>query len=298
MGSLMAQPAASCSFREPPVNNQPIEHQRHLVMKLASLFFQFTAVLTASLLLSSVAAIGAPAQPITDVGVDVTFDFDGDGERDATYEHQGMPNGGDTSYYTVVFFLRPLSQLRLVQASKQQIDYRIGEQVSAASPAHVNLGGGNSVGLLAYDADSRFGPWIYYDTTVGSKNMFFTNKTEVLVGFRLTSLETGSKHHGWIRFTRPDSHFTSPFAVAGYDWNPLPNEPIGAGQPPVIPVQSAFTSEGQLRLQWPTEVASWVLESSPTLGPDAVWEPVPDVVGTEHLLTPPETDRFYRLRRA
>ena len=152
--------------------------------KFAAGFLGWALCLAAWLMLSTMAAIGAPTHPITDVGVDVTFDFDNDGERDATYEHQGMPNGGDTSYYTVVFFLRPLSQLRLVQASKQQIDYRIGEQVSAASLTHVNSGNGNDVTLLGYDADSRFGPWIYYDITVGSKNMFFTNKTEVLVGFR------------------------------------------------------------------------------------------------------------------
>lgn len=264
----------------------------------AAVLLGWAFCLTAWLLLSSVAAIGAPAQPITDVGVDLTFDFDNDGERDATYEHQGMPNGVDTNYYTVVFFLRPSSQLRLVNASNQQIDFRIGEQVSAISLLHLNSGSGNDITLLGYGAEYMFRQreWIFYDITVGRKNMFFTNKTEVLVGFRLTSLEAGTKHHGWIRFTRPDSQFTTPFAVAGYDWNPLPNEPIGAGQPPVIPVQSAITAEGQLRLQWPAEVASWVLESSPTLGPDAAWEPVPDVVGTEHLLAPPETDRFYRLR--
>ncbi len=238
------------------------------------------------------------SQPVTDTGVDITFDFDSDGERDATYEHQGFNfRPGAEPYYNVNFYLRNTTHCRFVRVSKQRIDFATGNAVSPAAQVYVGPGEGNEVTLLAYDAESRFGQWTFFNTVEGHPDAFFLGKTEVLVGFRLTSLEAGTKHHGWIRFTRPDSHFTTPFTVAGYDWNPLPNEPIGAGQPPVIPVQSAFTSEGQLRLQWPTEVANWMLESSLTLGPDAVWEPVPDVVGTEHLLAPPETDRFYRLIR-
>ena len=264
----------------------------------AAVFLVWVSRLAVWLMLSTMAAIGAPAQPITDVGVDAIFDFDADGTTDATYEHISVnTTQGNEPYYTVGFFLRNTSHLRFIRASTQRIDLRSTDIVSSVNSAYVNPGEDNSVGLLAYDAESMFFQWTFYNTAQGNPHAFFLGKTEVLVGFRLTSLEVGTKHHGWIRFTRPDSHFTTPFAVAGYDWNPLPNEPIGAGQPPVIPVQSAFTSEGQLRLQWPAEVANWVLESSPTLGPDAVWEPLPDVVGTEHLLAPPETDRFYRLRR-
>ena len=265
----------------------------------AAVLLGWAFCLTAWLLLSSVAASAAPGQPITDVGVDVVFDFDGDAETDATYEHiaHNSPQPPREAYYTIAFFLRNTSPLRFVRAAAQRSDFQPDEVISSLNAVYVSPGDDNYVGMLTYDAEQMFGQWTFYDTTIGSKNAFYRNKTEVFVGFRLTSLEVGTKHHGWIRFTRPDSHFTTPFAVAGYDWNPLPNEPIGAGLPPVIPVQSAFTSEGQLRLQWPAEVANWVLESCPTLGPDAVWEPVPDVVGTEHLLAPPDTDRFYRLRR-
>lgn len=268
-------------------------------MKAASSSFQSSVVLAAWLLLSPAAASAAPAQPVTDSGIETAFDFDGDGTTDATYERHGVNiRPGGEPYYRVSFSAKNTAQLRFVRGSAQRIDLTPRQTVSVSNPVHVNVGEGNSVGLLAYDAEWMLQSfWRFYPPNAFVQDLFFTNKTEVLVGFRLTSLEAGTKHHGWIRFTRPDSHFTTPFAVAGYDWNPLPNEPIGAGQPPVIPVQSAFTDEGQLRLQWPAEVANWVLESSPTLGPDAVWEPVPDVVGTEHLIEAPEADRFYRLRR-
>ena len=235
----------------------------------------------------------------------VALDLDGDGESDATYEHNsGNSPQGETPYYSVSFFLRNTGHQRFLWADTKQVDFSAGQTISAANKVYVNPGEGNSVSVVVYDAALLAGwKWNYFDLVkrfpeaLAGGHAFFTNKTEVLIGLRLTSRGLGTTHFGWVRLTRPDTLFITPFEVAGYDWNPLPNEPIGAGLPPVIPVQSAFTDEGQLRLQWPAEVASWVLESSPTLGPDAVWEPVPDVVGTEHLLAPPEANRFYRLRR-
>lgn len=237
------------------------------------------------------------AQPVTDSGVGVALDFDGDTETDAAYEHQSVNiTQGTEPYYRVTFFLRNSPQLRFVRTSKQRIDFLTGNAVSLTSQAYVGPGGGNEVTLLAYDAESRFSQWTFYDTTVGSSDMFFTNKTEVLVGFRMTSLKAGTTHHGWLRFTRPDSHFTTPFAVAGYDWNPLPGEPIAAGLPPVIPLTPQVTAEG-LRLSWPAAVAAWTLEASDQLGPAAQWSPVPGVSGTEVVLAPPATSRFFRLRK-
>jgi hypothetical protein len=154
--------------------------------------------------------------------------------------------------------------------------------------------------LLSYDEAQAFPGafWRYRDNIQLLKNSpktFFTNKTELLIGFRFAA-DTGT-HYGWFHFTRPAARFTNAFTLAASDWNPLPGEPIGAGQPPVIPVVPTVTPEGQLRLAWPAAIASWVLESSETLGPDAVWQPVPDVATNEVLLPLPETSRFYRLRK-
>lgn len=249
--------------------------------------------------------LGLDHPPVTNSAVLVALDFDADGEMDTTYENvSSYEPQGETPYYSVGFFLRNTSHLRFLRGTSQHADFSAGQSVWSGNTIYVSRGEDNYVLLLGYDSALFAGvQWNYFDfvqrnaLSFAGGHAFFTNKTEVLIGFRLASRELGTTHFGWVRLTRPDSLFITPFEVAGYDWNPLPNEPIGAGLPPVIPVQSAFTSEGQLRLKWPAAVANWVLESGPTLGPDAVWEPVPDVVGTEHLLEPPEANRFYRLRR-
>lgn len=250
------------------------------------------------MLISVVTGAVSTAQPITNNAILVVFDFDADGTSDATYEQIGFKSRTNPDYYVCEVFLRNTSTLRFLRGANKRIDFAANQVVSELSPVHVSASGGNYVSLLDYDAQFiNFVEWRFIDLGLAPPENFYTNKTEVLIGFRLTSLDLGTKHHGWLKLNRPDTRITTPFAVAGYDWNPLPDQPIAAGDPPVIPVQSALNEVGQLRLQWPAGVSSWVPESSPTLGPDAVWEPVPDVVGTEVVLALPETNRFFRLRR-
>jgi hypothetical protein len=242
--------------------------------------------------------LGVDRPPATTNAVVVTLDVDGDGEPDATYEHNAanLPLG-DAPYYRVGFFLRNTAHLRFMRAMTKQIDFSAGQSVSAANQVYVSPSGDNYVILLGYDAGLYENiQWNYFDRTKNYSDAFFTNKTEVLIGFRVTSLDLITTHYGWVRLTRTDPLFITPFEVAGYDWNPLPDQPIAAGQPPVIPLGHEITPDG-MRLSWPTQVAGWILESSEVLGPAAVWEPVPEASGTEALLPRPEGTRFYRLRR-
>jgi hypothetical protein len=110
----------------------------------AAVLLGWAFCLTTWLLLSSVAAIGAPAQPITDVGVDVTFDFDGDGNPDCDYEHiaDNAPQPPRDAYYTVSFFLRNTAHVRFVRFSKQRIDFALEDTVSPTSQAYLGPGGG------------------------------------------------------------------------------------------------------------------------------------------------------------
>ncbi len=241
---------------------------------------------------------------VTNSAVLVTLDVDGDGESDATYEHNSAYTPlENTPYYSVSFFLRNTAQLRFLNGAAKQVGFSAGQVVSTTSKVHFDLGNDNYVLLLGYDS-ALFAQvqWNYFDTiqrspdAVAGGHAFFTNKTEVLIGFRLTSLEAGTIHYGWVRLTRPDTLFITPFAIASYDWNPLPNEPIAAGEPPVIPLAHEIKSNG-LRLSWPAQVSGWILESSEQLGPEAEWMPVPEVNATDVLLSPPEGTRFYRLRR-
>jgi hypothetical protein len=234
-----------------------------------------------------------------------TWDTDGDGTEEVRYLGSVVPSPGvDHIYNSVHFSLQTVGGMKLLQPANARIPFQPGETVGSGAATYSNGGGGvnsdNWMGLLSYEEAQEFPGafWRYRDNTKlpgypGAT--FFTNKTELLIGFRFLA-DTGT-HYGWFHFTRPEARFTNAFTLAAMDWNPLPGEPIGAGQPPVIPVAPTVTPEGQLRLAWPAAIASWVLEISETIGPDAVWQPVPDVFTNEVLLALPETSRFYRLRQ-
>jgi hypothetical protein len=244
-------------------------------------------------------ALKCSAQPITNTALLVAFDFDADGTRDASFEQWGHRDIVSPPYYSSGVFLRNSNQLRFLQGTTKEVDFAANQVISRSSKAYVSPGEDNYVTLLAYDSQFiNFVEWRFIDPGFPPPENFYTNKTEVLIGFRLTSRDLGTKHHGWLKFTRPDTRITTPFAVAGYDWNPLPDEPIAAGQPPMVPLAHEATAEG-LKLSWPSPMANWVLESSETLGAAEVWRPVPEAngAGTGTLLPPPDGTRFYRLRR-
>ncbi|MBN8247721.1 MAG: hypothetical protein J0L84_09790 [Verrucomicrobia bacterium] len=123
---------------------------------------------------------------------------------------------------------------------------------------------------------------------------FLRNQTNLWIGFRF--LGEGGLHYGWMQFARSNTLFTTPYELISHRWHPIPDEPIGAGQPPVIPVETQITSEGQLRLAWSGFVATWILEYCDVLDPEAEWLPVPEAGSTEALLPLPEDQRFFRLR--
>lgn len=238
------------------------------------------------------------AQPVTNSAVLVALDFDGDSETDATYEHIGAESGpGPYPYYDVGFFLRSSPQLRFVRSTSHTIPFSLNETISENSRVYVDSGDANYVSLLAYGAELvAFSDWHYYAPSPLARDQFYTNKTEVLIGFRFTSLETSTSHHGWLHFIRPNTEITTPFELVASDWNPLPNQPIRAGLPPEIPLQYELSAAG-LYLNWPVQVSGWILETSETLGYDDAWVPVPNVNPTEVRLPPPEETRFFRLRR-
>ncbi len=252
-------------------------------------------------------AIAGPLDaPILESQTLFTWDPNGDGNKNAEYQVQVAPaNTTAATYNSVNIELQTFGGLRLVQPGMGRFSFQPAELVGGSALVFNNNTGAsggseNWMSLLSYDERQDFPGafWRYRDNTTLLDNpalTFYTNKTELLIGFRFLA-DTGT-HYGWFHFKRPAARFTNAFTLAASDWNPLPGEPIGAGEPPVIPVVPTVTPEGQLRLAWPAAIASWVLESSETLGPDAVWQPVPDVFSNEVLLALPETSRFYRLRQ-
>jgi len=241
--------------------------------------------------------------PVTNSAVITSGDLDNDGEVDFTYEVSSIADGSGLVYYSVDLFLRYTGHLRFLRRSPMFVDFNQGDVVMPSSQMYTHPLGGNYVTLGAFDSglfmDSQ---WHYFDRVKRSPGLFagghafFTNKTEVLIGFRFTQLDAGTAHHGWLKLTRPNTLFITPFDLVSLDWNPLPNEPIRAGLPPEIPLSFAVEEAG-FRLTWPLQVAGWILETAERLGPDSEWLPVPDAGAIEVLVPPSDGTRFFRLRR-
>lgn len=252
-------------------------------------------------------AVAGPLDaPILESQTVFTWDADGDGTTEAEYLVSVAPRISTASTYnTVNIVFHTYGGFRLIQPTKGRFSYQPGETVGAGATVFNNNAGAsggseNWMSLLSYDERQDFPGafWKFFDNVTLLENpalTFFTNKTELLIGFRF--LADAGTHYGWFHFTRPAARFTNAFTLAASDWNPLPGEPIGAGQPPVIPVVPTVTGDGQLRLAWSAALVGWTLEASGRVGPDANWEPVPGQFTGEALLPLPETNHFFRLRR-
>lgn len=139
----------------------------------------------------------------------------------------------------------------------------------------------------AYVDFGLFGPTGPFEDSVRSL-------TDFTVGFRFSA--TDGSHYGWIHFHREIIDFRSFFQVAAHDWNPIPNAPISAGQPPDGLLKAELSPRG-LRLSWPAALANSTVEVSAALGTNASWQAIGPASGTELLLPAPAASRFYRLQR-
>jgi len=178
-----------------------------------------------------------------------------------------------------------------------RISFGKDEPIGPSSPVYLNTGGSPRLGVRSFSQlrNSSFAPWRYRDFTSNDPiDRFLRNQTNLWIGFRF--LGEAGPHYGWMQFARTNTLFTTPFELVAHRWHPIPDQPIGAGQPPVIPVETLITSEGQLRLAWSGFVATWILEYCDVLDPEAEWLPVPEAGSTEALLPLPESQRFFRLR--
>jgi len=275
-----------------------------------SLVLRSFALLALGLTLKATASSGpdltlpADQTPPTNSAVLFSGDLDLDGETDFTFERASVlePREG-VSYYSVSHFLRDTQHFKFIRKSPRVVDFGYQEAVVSANQIYTNYFKYNSVNLGAFDSAVLPGVQCYYydvvkraPTIFADGRGFFTNKTEVLIGFRFTQLDSGTGHHGWLKLTRPNTLFITPFDLVALDWNPLPNEPIRAGLPPDIPLSFAVEEAG-LRLTWPIQVSGWILETAERLGPDSEWLPVPDAVAVEVVVPPSDGARFFRLRR-
>jgi len=219
-------------------------------------------------------------------------DLDSDGRVDFDYAAEVFSARQTSAVSTIVV---PISGGTGLRSSKAALYFPPGGLVSSNSPVHSSPAGPGIVrlvGYLAYPNPEDISFWLYQELNpVDSPRDALT----VLVGVKFPV--EGDWHYGWMKFTRPDGRQETLFDFNSSDWNPIPDAPIPAGQPPEIPIMSELLPpDGGFRLSWPPGAVSWVLESTPSLAPPVLWEPYPSQ-GTYADVPLDEEGRFFRLRR-
>jgi len=107
-------------------------------------------------------------------------------------------------------FSRPL------QAGASRVDFQFGETIGPATQEFLGEFGDNWIYLPGFDEAQDFPglPWRYIDIGTNTPPSFtktLRSRTEFIVGFRF--LRESEQHCGWMRFTRPDTHFLTFFGL-------------------------------------------------------------------------------------
>lgn len=250
------------------------------------------------LLLASIIGLEAAdfdySPPIRETSRQAWLNFGG-GEREFYY--QILSAAGDPfeqPYYRVSLALAVEAESRVLRATPKRIPFSDGEVISSSNEAHENGGGSYALRMGGYDALLTSDGWYFHDTQGSDSSIWWKRLTNVIIGLRYQRYD--GTHFAWIRFSRADTNFTTVFQPQEFDWNPIPEAPIRAGQSPVIPITPEVTAQG-LRLSWSRSLAGWVLESTGSLSDDAVWVTVPRAPGYVVLVEPSDANRYFRLRR-
>jgi len=228
----------------------------------------------------------------------------GDAETGDVFEYsivQGSTIRTEPDYYEQYrisfYIIGRFHQATCLRPTSSRVAFQEDEPIGPANPIYLTSDGSPWLGLGAFSQirNSPVASWRYRDDLANfPPARFLRDQTNLWIGFRF--LGEAGPHYGWMQFARTNTLFTTPFELVTHRWHPIPDQPIGAGQPPVIPVETLITGDGQLRLAWSGFVATWILEYCDVLDPEAVWLPVPEAGGTEALLPLPEGQRFFRLR--
>jgi len=249
-------------------------------------------------LLGSIAAWSQPVMTSTNISIDI----DGYGDRDFRYTiGANGPFGSFPVSWLVGSSINVSGLAKFLRASSEHVFFGLGEVVDDSRQIYQetsSTGVDYNFGMVGYQAESYFpsapDSWQY---TTYSTNPLFENLTEVLLGARLVVNE--AVHYGWLRMSRPVADNHTLFEVSGYDWNPVPGAPIGAGEPPGPPPLHALPGgEGQLLFEWDTAFGEMLLEWTASLTGPVDWQPVPDSSSPPVQLPLAEAgQRFFRLRK-
>jgi hypothetical protein len=244
------------------------------------------------------ALLGQPflySQPYETNGVLAALDFDNDGVVDSSYLL--VVNGAGSGFvYTA---LESDEHVTYLKSSAKTPEFQLGENIALTAVAFTNKGNFASFAFDAYHwyFDTIFQRLIYFRLSGGE----FPTQTNVLVGLRFLGGDS-EPHHAWIRFTRPRNPNNAagvPYQVAGYDYNPVPGEPIPAGLPPPAPeLLAALEPDGNLRLSWDAKYEPYYkLQGRSDLSDPDGWLDLPNVFGHTFPVLPDGPTAFFRLAR-
>jgi hypothetical protein len=139
---------------------------------------------------------------------------------------------------------------------------------------------------------------------------YFPGQTNILIGFARQHPVVAGTQYGWVRLQRETADTKQAFREDGsqkqitfmptaFAVNPIPDQPIRAGEPPDLPqlISEVLPPEDGLptrvRVSWASGWASMRLESAVELGNPVQWSPVFQVTGTEAVFELPEDGQLY-----
>lgn len=189
-----------------------------------------------------------------------------------------------------------------------EIAFSIGQPVGPGSVLYMNSSGYSWILFLqSYVWEVRF-PGNHLFITPGRD--LFPGKTNILIGFARQHPFVAGTQYGWVRMQRETADTKNAFHPDGtakqltfmptaFAVNPIPDQPIRAGEPPDLPqlvTDVLAADEGlptRVRVSWPPGWANMRLESAVELGIPVQWSPVFGMNGTEAVFELPEDGQLY-----
>jgi hypothetical protein len=186
--------------------------------------------------------------------------------------------------------------------------FAVGEVIGVESQEYGNPSGINWTILFQYYSwEVRFpGNQIFISPGID----LFPGRTNVLVGFNRQHPLFSGTQYGWVRLERETADTKNAFREdgsakqitfmpTGFAVNPIPDQPIRAGEPPdlpqllseVLPPEEGLPT--RVRVSWAAGWANMRLESAVELGNPVQWSPVLEVTGTEAVFELPDDGQLY-----
>jgi hypothetical protein len=237
------------------------------------------------------------AQPMTHDAVIVSLDLDRNGNPEVSFEVSATQQSESPEAWEVSMGLIPVGDSRVLRKAAERVDFDRGDFIGTGLNAVTNEFPrpprppllGYTLSFLNYSA-TLLGEWQYQQLASST----FRSRSNVIAGVQLHLLD--GVHFGWLMFVREEASDHAPFLFAGFNYHPVPGEPILAGEAPPFPSLALSRSQGGLKFTWDSRWGNLVLEAAKTLMEADAWVPVGESSGGPLEIDQVEDFRFFRLR--